>query len=286
MAELEPDGRRARSRRCASSAPRRPELERFLRSAEPFARESRESIDDLGERRRRRAARRCASPREEVAELRRAVGRGAAPRQAAAPVPPDDRRPPPLDRGRPAGRPSSRRRRPTRPPTRTGQGFTGMEALLELHLLPDARHQRVRRVRPPAADRGLHRRARARPTRRTRRRSRSTQCASWLGPTQPGVLGQPDPTERAEAAGASAPRRASASRAPSAHRGAGEPDAPPAARASATSRKPQVVLPEDVQRAARPPRASRPGAERRAAGRRRSPAPRSRPSSSTTCSAP
>ena len=97
--------------------------------------------------------------REEVRGARRPVARGAAARASRCAS--SSRRSTTA-----AARPrTTRSPRSVAPPApdktayQEGQGFTGMEALLELRLLADARHQRVRRVRPPAADRGLHRRA-------------------------------------------------------------------------------------------------------------------------------
>ena len=81
-------------------------------------------------RRARSAREALRESKEEVDELARAVGGRAAPRQAAAPVPPDDRRPQAVDGRRPERRGSARRPPPTRRPSRTGQGYTGMEALL------------------------------------------------------------------------------------------------------------------------------------------------------------
>ena len=76
------------------------------------------------------------------------------------------------------------------------------------------------------------------------------ECASWLGPTQPGVLGQPDPTERPEAAALErAAHREQAAAAPigGGHRGAGEPRATEPLPGRPDISRPQVVLPEDVQ---------------------------------------
>jgi hypothetical protein len=95
------------------------------------------------------------------------------------------------------------------------------------------------------------------------------QCASWLGPTQPGVLGQPDPTETTEAAALErAAHREQAAAAPigGGHRGAGEPRATEPLPGRPDLSRPQVVLPEDVQELIDRLRQERPGVELPAPG--------------------
>ena len=154
------------------------------REIEPFARASRGSIAALGDAAETRAARRCASPARRSRELRELVGERAAARQAAAPVPPDDRRPRALDRERPA-RPGAGAAGARQDRLQGRPGLHRHGGALELHLLPDARHQRVRRPRPPAADHRVHRR-RLRALRGQAHRGRRSRSATpGSGPTSP-----------------------------------------------------------------------------------------------------
>jgi ABC-type transporter Mla subunit MlaD len=216
-----------------------PELERFLRSAVPFARESRESIDDLG----RTADAGYAAVREsreevaELAELSVEAPRLAKPLRQFLQTIDDRRRSTDND-------PLARELAPPAPDKtayRDGQGFTGMEAFwnyiyyqtLGINAFDEFGHL----LRIVAFTGGPCSPYAANPT-----KQQAEQCASWLGPTQPGVLGQPDPTERAE-------RERVAAREPEhgRHRGAGEPRATVPLPGDRDISKPQVVLPEDVQ---------------------------------------
>ena len=91
------------------------------------------------------------------------------------------------------------------------------------------------------------------------------ECASWLGPTQPGVLGQPDPTEAAEP---SALEVASKEKAvgDTGHRGAGEPRATLPLPGDRDISRPQITLPEDVQELLGRLRQRRPSTDGPAAG--------------------
>jgi ABC-type transporter Mla subunit MlaD len=235
-----------------------PELERFLRSAVPFARASRESIDDLG---RTADAGNAAvtEAREEVAELAdlsREAPRLAKPlRQFLQTI--DDRRrstdddPLAAQVAPPA---------PDKTAYRQGQGFTGMESFwnyiywqtLGINAFDEFGHI----LRIVAFTGGPCSPYAANPTQKV-----VDECASWLGPTQPGVLGQPDPTERAEASELERVAARERDAAPGAHRGAGEPRATVPLPGERDLSRPQVVLPEDVQELLDRLGGRRPGAE-------------------------
>ena len=164
----------------------------------PFARESRESIDDLGRAADAGLRPRCASRARRsrsCAELSREAPRLAKPlRQFLQTI--DDRRrstendPLAAQIAPPA---------PDKTAYKKGQGFTGMEAFwnyvyyqtLGINAFDEFGHL----LRIVAFTAGPCSPYAANPT-----KQQVDECASWLGPTQPGVLGQPDPTERAEPA--------------------------------------------------------------------------------------
>ena len=165
----------------------------------PFARESRESIDDLGRAAdaglRGRDARRARRWRSSPSCRARRRGSRKPLRQFLQTI--DDRRRSTEDD------PLAAQVAPPAPDKtayKQGQGFTGMEAFwnyiywqtLGINAFDEFGHL----LRIVAFTGGPCSPYAANPT----QERRSTQCASWLGPTQPGVLGQPDPTERAEAA--------------------------------------------------------------------------------------
>ena len=77
------------------------------------------------------------------------------PRQAAAPVPPDDRRPQARSRGRPAREGGLARPRPTRPRSATAGGFTGLESIWNYFFWQAPGAQRLRLGRPRAAQLAL-----------------------------------------------------------------------------------------------------------------------------------
>jgi ABC-type transporter Mla subunit MlaD len=219
-----------------------PELERFLRATVPFARESRESIDDLG---RAAEAGRAAvtEAKEEVAELAELsteAPRLAKPlRQFLQTI--DDRRRS-TEHDPLAGQVAPPA--PDKTAFKQGQGFTGMEAFwnyiyyqtLGINAFDEFGHL----LRIVAFTGGNCSGYAANPTEK-----QVKECASWLGPTQPGVLGQPDPTEREE--GGPLPAASREESEPGAHRGAGEPRATVPLPGERDISRPQVVLPEDVQ---------------------------------------
>jgi phospholipid/cholesterol/gamma-HCH transport system substrate-binding protein len=222
-----------------------PELERFLVEVQPFARASRESIDDLGGA----ADAGLAAVREskeeiaELAELSVEAPRLAKPlRQFLQTI--DDRRrstdddPLAAELAPPA---------PDKTVYRAGQGFTGMESFwnyiywqtLGINAYDEFGHL----LRIVAFTGGPCSPYSANPTKAV-----VDQCESWLGPTQPGVLGQPDPTESAEPAALERAARAEARqpRRESGHRGAGEPEAPRLPGQPDLSR-PQVTVPQELR---------------------------------------
>ena len=217
-----------------------PELTAFLRDAEPFARASRNSIDDLG---RASVAGRAAIKQssQEVRELRRVAAfaprLGKPLRQFLQAI--DDRK---------RSTDNEPLARVTAPPApdktayKAGQGFTGMEALLNYvyyqTLGVNAFDEFGHLLRITAFTGGPCSPYTTQPTEAVRK-----QCASHLGPTQPGLT-TPDPTVSGVAAKESTkpvdrPERRS--------RQAGEPEAPPV-RGQRDISKPQIVLPENVQR--------------------------------------
>ena len=229
-----------------------PELERFLRSAVPFARESRESIDDLG-----RAAdaghAAVTESKEEVAELAdlsTEAPRLAKPLRQFLQTIDDRRRSTDNDPLAAQVAPPA----PDRTAYRAGQGFTGMESFwnyvywqtLGINAFDEFGHL----LRIVAFTGGPCSPYSANPDKKT-----VDQCASWLGPTQPGVLGQPDPTERAEASELERVAKQEAGD----HRGAGEPRATLPRPGERDISRPQVTVPEDVRELLDRLRESKPG---------------------------
>jgi phospholipid/cholesterol/gamma-HCH transport system substrate-binding protein len=258
MAELSLTARRQvpTLRKLGAAAP---ELERFLRSAVPFARASRESIDDLG----RAADAGNAAVREareevaELADLSREAPRFAKPlRQFLQTI--DDRRrsteedPLAAQLAPPA---------PDKTAYRPGQGFTGMEAFwnyiywqtLGINAFDEFGHI----LRIVAFTGGPCSPYAANPSQKV-----VDECASWLGPTQPGVLGQPDPTERAEPSKLEQVSAREREAAPGDHRGAGEPRATVPLPGERDLSRPQIVVPEDVRELLDRLGQRRPGVER------------------------
>jgi ABC-type transporter Mla subunit MlaD len=223
-----------------------PELERFLVEAQPFARASRESIDDLGGAADagREAVRESKEEIAELAELSGEAPRLARPlRQFLQTI--DDRRrstdddPLASELAPPA---------PDKTAYGPGEGFTGMESFwnyiywqtLGINAYDEFGHllRIVAFTGGPCSPYSVN------PTKAT-----VDQCRSWLGPTQPGVLGQPDPTESAEPAARERAARRDVDQArerPDEHRGAGRPEAPRPPGERDLSR-PQVGLPGEVR---------------------------------------
>jgi ABC-type transporter Mla subunit MlaD len=223
-----------------------PELERFLRSTVPFARASRESIDDLGDATETGLSAMRES-REEVAELAELsvnAPRLAKPlRQFLQTI--DDRvRSTDSDPLAAQTSPPA----PDKTAYQDGRGFTGMESFwnyiywqtLGINAFDEFGHL----LRIVAFTGGPCSPYAANPT-----KDQIAECASWLGPTQPGVDGQFDPTEKNEASPTTAAHRDQAAAAPNGggHRGAGEPRATEPLPGQRDLSRPQVTLPEDVQ---------------------------------------
>jgi ABC-type transporter Mla subunit MlaD len=243
-----------------------PELERFLRSTVPFARESRESIDDLGGAADAglKAVRESREEVAELADLSREAPRLAKPlRQFLQTI--DDRRrstdndPLAAELAPPA---------PDKTAYKQGRGFTGMESFwnyiywqtLGINAFDEFGHL----LRIVAFTGGPCSPYAANPT-----QDQVDECASWLGPTQPGVLGQPDPTEKTEASALErAAHREQAAAAPNGggHRGAGEPRATEPLPGQPDLSRPQIVVPEDVQELLDRLGGRRPGVEAPAPG--------------------
>ena len=241
MAELErtADAQIPTLRKLRGAAP---ELTAFLRDVEPFARASRTSIDDLG---RAAGAGRAAirQSSQEVGELRRVAAfaprLGKPLRQFLQTI--DDRK-------RSTERdPLARTTAPPAPDKtayKEGQGFTGMEGLLNyvyyqtlgINGFDEFGHL----LRITAFTAGPCSPYATNPTEAVRK-----QCASHLGPYQPGLT-SPDPTVN----GTAAKERAQAAKpvevAERDPRTAGQPEAPPVKGRRDIS-KPQVVLPDNVR---------------------------------------
>jgi ABC-type transporter Mla subunit MlaD len=220
-----------------------PELDAFLRAAQPFARSSRGSIDDLGDA---AGAGRSAirESRQEVRTLRRLsplAPRLAKPLRQFLQALDDRRRSTEHD-------PQAERVAPPKPDKtayRSGQGFTGMEALwnyfyyqaLAINAFDKFGHLlRIVLFARPCG-----------PYSANPDEAELEHCTSWLGPYQPGVT-HPDPTEGGAAA--TQARRARARRSS----GAAESDPQPTPRQEARRRTgrrypstPQIVLPPEVK---------------------------------------
>jgi ABC-type transporter Mla subunit MlaD len=219
-----------------------PELERFLRAAEPFARETRGSITALGATAKTGNAALTES-KEEIRELRRlavnAPRIGKPLRQFLQAID---------DRGRsiendPAAGPLAPPA-PDKVAYKKGQGFTGMEALLNyfhyqtlaINSFDELSH--VLRIilfnqgpcipYEPAPD-----------------EAEIKECASWLGPNQPGVTTR-DPTATAAAAAKPDAERKGANQGA---KNAAPGDGPGSgARGEDIPSKPELTIPEDVRK--------------------------------------
>ena len=217
-----------------------PELERFLRVAEPFARETRGSVTALGEA---TDAGNSAlrESRQEIAELRRlaayAPRLGKPLRQFLQAI--DDRRrsiendPQAADRAPPA---------PDKTAYKKGQGYTGMEALwnyiyfqtLGINAFDEVGHV----LRIVLFNQGPCVPYMANPT-----EEQIKECNSWLGPNQPGVGNQPEP--KPASARESEPRKRAAKR-----DGAAAPESgrdAPAAPEKQKPIEPPIKVPPQIQ---------------------------------------
>ena len=222
-----------------------PKLTDFFTEIEPFARSSRGSLAALGDAADtgREALR---ESKEEIKELRElsvnAPKLGKPLRQLLQTVDDRDRYTTPDPTAQAAAPPA-----PDKTAwTKDGQGFTGMEALwnyiyfqaLGINALDDLGH--VLRITAFTGDACAP--YSANPT-----QAQVDQCASYLGPYQPGVLGQPDPTRDGTAAAALRDRVRPQTRAERKRpRGQGDFAAPPDPGKPDPS-KPRIVLPDQIQ---------------------------------------
>ena len=221
-----------------------PHLERFFTAVQPFARSSRASLGALGEAAvTGRAA--LAESREEVSELRQLAEQaprlGTPLRQFLQAL--DDRTrsyeddPEAGTRAPPA---------PDKTAYRDGQGYTGMENLLNYiywqTLGINAYDELGHMLRVGALANSPCQRYVARPTPEV-----AENCNSWLGPFQPGVTA-PDPSASAQEAAALRRQARRAER-----RGGPAPDGPGGERATSPlpgqpdHSAPQIVLPGGIQ---------------------------------------
>ena len=249
LRELEPTmvelGRNARAqvptlRKLQAAAP---DLDRFLQASQPFARESKNSIDDLGSAA-DAGSKAFVQSREEIRELRRLARftpqLGKPLRQLLQAL--DDRRRSTRDD------PVAEKTAPPAPDKtayRKGQGFTGMEAFWNNFyysaLAVNATDEFGHILRIALVQGGNCAPYSANPSKQL-----IAECNSWLGPTQPGVDGQPDPTKTNVAARERAERRSSTPEQRERHRQAGEPEAP-ATPGKPDPSKPQIVIPQDIR---------------------------------------
>ena len=221
-----------------------PELTAFLTELEPFARSSRGSITALGKAsvKGREALR---ESKQEIAELRalsvNAPKLGKPLRQFLQTLDDRNRFTTPDPQAKEAAPPA-----PDKTAWKDGQGFTGMEALwnyvyfqtLGINALDDLGH--LLRITAFAGDKCAP--YSVNPTKELIR-----DCSSYLGPYQPGVDGQPDPTRNGAAAAALRDRARPQTRAERKRpRGQGDPAAPPDPGKPDPS-QPRIVLPDQIQ---------------------------------------
>jgi hypothetical protein len=220
-----------------------PDLERFLRATEPFARNTRKAVGPLGEM--TDAGRDAISEsRQEIRQLRRLAGyapRLGKPLRQFLQAIDDRRRSIENDPAAKAVAPPA----PDKTAYKDGQGFTGMEALMNyiyfqtLAINPFDELGHLLRIVVFAG--GPCAPYSANPTPEEIR-----DCNSWLGPNQPGITA-PDPSQQTSTASReAAERRRSTPEQRERQRGAGEPEAPPTPGERDLS-KPNVVLPPAVQ---------------------------------------
>jgi ABC-type transporter Mla subunit MlaD len=219
-----------------------PDLERFLRATEPFARNTRNALDPLSEMTTAgRAA--ISESSQEIRQLNRLASfapRLGKPLRQFLQAIDDRRRSIEKDPGaKPLAPPA-----PDKTAYRDGQGYTGMEAFMNylyfqtLAINPVDELGHILRIvlfaGGPCAPYS------ANPT-----AQEIKECASWLGPNQPGLT-TPDPDPSAIAARRAADRNATPEELER-QRGAGEPEAPPTPGQRDLS-QPQIVLPPEVER--------------------------------------
>jgi len=241
LAELErtADAQIPTLRRLQSAAP---DLERFLIAAQPFARETRGSIQALGGAADAGSAA-FAESQEEISELRtlaRLAPRLGRPLRQFLEAIDDRSRSIEDDPAAEGPAPPA----PDKTAYKDGQGFTGMEALWNyfffqtqaINAYDDLGHllRIVTVAGGPCAPYSVS------PT-----PAEIRDCNSWTGPTQPGVT-TPDTTPALARAEAAQRRNPPTGEALTRQRGPGEPEAPPAPGQRDLS-QPQVRLPSEVQ---------------------------------------
>jgi hypothetical protein len=241
MAELErtADAQIPTLRRLGGAAP---ELARFLRTAQPFARETRSALEPLGEMADAGSSA-IAESREEIQELRRlarlAPRLGKPLRQFLQTI--DDRR---RSTEREPAAAAVAPPAPDKTAYRDGRGFTGMEAFWNYVYFQtlgiNAHDELGHLLRIVLFTGGPCAPYNANPT-----VSEIEDCNSWLGPSQPGIT-VPDPTATGVAARERAERRRSTPRERARPRRPGDPEAPPTPGKRDPS-KPQVTLPSDLE---------------------------------------
>jgi ABC-type transporter Mla subunit MlaD len=220
-----------------------PDLERFLRATEPFARNTRRALGPLSEMTSagRDAIRESSEEIRQLNRLARFAPRLGKPLRQFLQAIDDRRRSINNDPGaKPLAPP-----KPDKTAYRDGQGFTGMEALLNyfhfqtLAINPFDEIGHVLRIALFAG--GPCAPYNANPT-----PQEIKECNSWLGPNQPGIT-TPDPQPSTIAAQQAAERRDATPEQLERQRSAGEPEAPPTPGKRDLS-APQIVLPPEVQR--------------------------------------
>ncbi len=221
-----------------------PELERFLRSAEPFARETRGSLEALGDTA-SVGSEALDESKQEIRELRSLAGfaprLGKPLRQFLQTI--DDRK------RSIENDPAAAKTAPPAPDKTAyakGQGFTGMEALwnyiyyqtLGINSFDEIGHL----LRIVLFNTGPCPAYVAKPT-----KAEIEECNSWLGPYQPGITA-PDPSAK-PAAAREAPDRPESQKdgsAPASAPKPGDPEAPPIPGKRDLS-KPQITIPKEVR---------------------------------------
>ena len=226
-----------------------PDLDTFFTRLGPFSEASRPAVRSLGDAG-EVGTQAFTEGSQEIAELRTLAAGRARVRQAAAPVPPDARRPQARDRERPAreghraaragpdGDPEARAASPaSRRSGTTSSGRRSASTCSTTRRTCCARRSPSRRTA----------RSGATSRRRRRRIRRFKRCNSYLGPNQPGIF-SPDPLDDGSNPSAARLRAESGKPASSVgeQRGEGQPEAGPLPGQPDLS-KPQIVLPPGVQ---------------------------------------
>ena len=223
-----------------------PDLQRFLEAAQPFARNTRGALGPLG-RFSDAGSSAIGESREEIAELRRLARlapRLAKPLRQFLQTIDDRKRSTENDPQAASVAPPA----PDKTAYKRGQGFTGMEGLFNYFyqqtLAINATDELGHLLRIVLIAGGPCAGYSADPT-----PEEIKQCNSWLGPNQPGVDGQAEPTSPADEVQPAPPGPGGPSSVRSGQRtrGAAEPEAPPAPGERDLS-KPQITLPDGVRK--------------------------------------